>query len=224
MITLFMIPLILWLLPVVLPAIVGGLVGGIVGSIIDEMNKVAKRFTILGERASGKTALHHFLTHGEVYLGEYKQTKSSDKTSKNTLKLKDLELVVKESTDVGGAEVMRDQWSLLMKGSDVICYLIRGDKVFKGNREYTSLINEHIAQILDSKEEKQKLYLLITFLDTIPQYLENADTIKEQIHNSLRTSVFKPGTKVLYGSLKTQKDAEQLVFELISNNLEDSKK
>ena len=220
MITLFMIPLILWLLPVVLPAIVGGLVG----SIIDEMNKVAKRFTILGERASGKTALHHFLTHGEVYLGEYKQTKSSDKTSKNTLKLKDLELVVKESTDVGGAEVMRDQWSLLMKGSDVICYLIRGDKIFKGNREYTSLINEHIAQILDSKEEKQKLYLLITFLDTIPKYLENADTIKEQIHNSLRTSVFKPGTKVLYGSLKTQKDAEQLVFELISNILEDSKK
>ena len=220
MITLFMIPLILWLLPVVLPAIVGGLVG----SIIDEMNKVAKRFTILGERASGKTALHHFLTHGEVYLGEYKQTKSSDKTSKNTLKLKDLELVVKESTDVGGAEVMRDQWSLLMKGSDVICYLIRGDKIFKGNREYTSLINEHIAQILDSKEEKQKLYLLITFLDTIPKYLENADTIKEQIHNSLRTSVFKPGTKVIYGSLKTQEDAEQLVSELISNILEDSKK
>ena len=93
MITLFMIPLILWLLPVVLPAIVGGLVGGIVVSIIDEMNKVAKRFTILGERASGKTALHHFLTHGEVYLGEYKQTQS-DKTSKNTLRLKDLELVI----------------------------------------------------------------------------------------------------------------------------------
>lgn len=224
MITLFMIPLILWLLPVVLPAIVGGLVGGIVGSIIDEMNKVAKRFTILGERASGKTALHHFLTHGEVYLGEYEQTKSSDKTSKNTLKLKDLELVIKESADIGGAEVMREQWSLLMKGSDVICYLIRGDKIFKGNREYTSLINEHIAQILDSKEEKQKLYLLITFLDTIPQYLENADTIKEQIHNSLKTSVFKPGTKVIYGSLKTQEDAEQLVSELISNILEDSKK
>ena len=224
MITLFMIPLILWLLPVVLPAIVGGLVGGIVGSIIDEMNKVAKRFTILGERASGKTALHHFLTHGEVYLGEYEQTKSSDKTSKNTLKLKDLELVIKESADIGGAEVMREQWSLLMKGSDVICYLIRGDKIFKGNREYTSLINEHIAQILDSKEEKQNLYLLITFLDTIPQYLENADTIKEQIHNSLKTSVFKPGTKVIYGSLKTQEDAEQLVSELISNILEDSKK
>ena len=224
MITLFMIPLILWLLPVVLPAIVGGLVGGIVVSIIDEMNKVAKRFTILGERASGKTALHHFLTHGEVYLGEYEQTKSSDKTSKNTLKLKDLELVIKESADIGGAEVMRGQWPLLIKGSDVICYLIRGDKVFKGNREYTSLINEHIAQILDSKEEKQKLYLLITFLDTIPQYLENADTIKEQIHNSLKTSVFKPGTKVIYGSLKTQEDAEQLVSELISNILEDSKK
>ena len=224
MITLFMIPLILLLLPVVLPAIVGGLVGGIVVSIIDEMNKVAKRFTILGERASGKTALHHFLTHGEVYLGEYEQTKSSDKTSKNTLKLKDLELVIKESADIGGAEVMREQWSLLMKGSDVICYLIRGDKIFKGNREYTSLINEHIAQILDSKEEKQKLYLLITFLDTIPQYLENADTIKEQIHNSLKTSVFKPGTKVIYGSLKTQEDAEQLVSELISNILEDSKK
>ena len=224
MITLFMIPLILWLLPVVLPAIVGGLAGGLAVSIVNELTKVAKRFTILGERASGKTALHYFLTHGEVYLGEYKQTQSGGKTSKNTLKLKDLELVIKESADIGGAEVMRDQWSLLMKESDVICYLIRGDKIFKGNREYTSLINEHIAQILDSKEEKQKLYLLITFLDTIPQYLENADTIKEQIHNSLRTSVFKPGTKVIYGSLKTQEDAEQLVSELISNILEDSKK
>jgi ADP-ribosylation factor family len=223
MITLFMIPLILWLLPLLLPGLLGGLAGGLVVAIVNELTKVAKRFTILGERASGKTALHHFLTHGEVYLGEHKQT-TIERTSKNTLRLKDLELVVKESTDIGGAEVMREQWSLLIKESDVVCYLIRGDKVFKENREYISLINKHIAQILKFKEEKQKLYLLITFLDTIPQYLENADAIKEQIYNSLSTSVFKPGTKAIYGSLKTQEDAEQLVSELIGNILEDSKK
>lgn len=64
-----------------------------------------KRFTILGERASGKTTLHHFLTKGEIYFGEYKQT-TREKTPKNTLRLEELELIVEESVDIGGASIM----------------------------------------------------------------------------------------------------------------------
>ena len=241
MITITILPLFWWFVPFVLPGLIGGLVGGIIGGILQDLKKVAKRFTILGERASGKTTLHHFLTTGEVYMGEYEQTRR-EKTAKNTLKLKDLELIVNESVDIGGAEVMRGQWEKLINESDVICYLIRGDKVFEGDRKYIDLIKAHISQILNTEKavqnsntekavqnsntEKavQKLYLLITFLDTIPQYSEDADMVKKQIDETLKTSAFKKGTKAIYGSLKTQEETEQLVYELITDILESSKK
>ena len=224
MITLFMIPLIWWFLTPLFWGAIGGLVGGIVASIIDEMNKVAKRFTILGEKASGKTTLHHFLTTGEVYVGEYKPGSSGKVTPKNILKMRDLELVVKESEDIAGGKQYRDQWDLLIKQADVICYLVRGDKVYAEDREYISLINEHIVQILGAKKETQKLYLLITYLDTIPKYQENAEVVKEQISEILKTSAFKKNTKAIYGSLSTQETTELLVEQLINNILKDSKK
>ena len=147
-----------------------------------------------------------------------------EKTTKNTLKLKDLELIVNESVDIGGAEVMRDQWEKLINESNVICYLIRGDKVFEGDTKYIDLIKVHISEIFGTKKPEQKLYLLITFLDIIPQYSEDADIVKKQIDETLKTSAFKKGTKAIYGSLKTQEETERLVYELITDILENSKK
>ena len=223
MITITILPLIFWFLAPLLGGLVGGGLVAAVVAIGESLSRIAKRFTILGEKASGKTTLHHFLTTGQVYMGEYKQT-SREKTAKNLLKLKDLELIVNESVDIGGAEVMRGQWEKLINESDVICYLIRGDKVFEGDRKYIDLIKAHISQILDTKKPEQKLYLLITFLDIIPQYSEDADMVKKQIDETLKTSVFKKGTKAIYGSLKTQEETEQLVCELITDILENSKK
>ena len=232
MITIAVLPLFFWFLLPLLGGLVGGGLAAAVVAIGESLSRIAKRFTILGERASGKTTLHHFLTTGEVYIGDYKQT-SREKTTKNTLKLKDLELIVNESVDIGGAEVMRGQWEKLINESDVICYLIRGDKVFEGDRKYIDLIKAHISQILDTKKPEhnsnaekavQKLYLLITFLDMIPQYSEDADMVKKQIDETLKTSAFKKGTKAIYGSLKTQEETERLVYELITDILESSKK
>ena len=232
MITIAVLPLFFWFLLPLLGGLVGGGLAAAVVAIGESRSRIAKRVTILGERASGKTTFHHFLTTGQVYMGEYKQT-SREKTAKNLLKLKDLELIVNESVDIGGAEVMRGQWEKLINESDVICYLIRGDKVFEGDRKYIDLIKEHISQILNTEKavqnsntEKavQKLYLLITFLDIIPQYSEDADMVKKQIDETLKISVFKKGTKAIYGSLKTQEETEQLVYELITDILENSKK
>ncbi len=181
-----------------------------------------KRFTILGERASGKTTLHHFLTKGEIYFGEYKQT-TREKTPKNTLRLEELELIVEESVDIGGASIMRDQWERLIRESDVVCYLIRGDKVYENDKVYIELVRDHIAQILSDKEGDYPLYLLITHLDKIPQYTGNPDVVKERIGETLKTSAFKKGTMALYGSLKTQEEAEQLVHQLMYDILKNSK-
>ena len=175
-----------------------------------------KRFTILGERASGKTTLHNFLTKGEIYYGKYKQT-TREKTPKNTLRLEELELIVEESVDIGGARDMRDQWERLIRESDVVCYLIRGDKVYENDKSYIELVRDHIVQILPDKEGGYPLYLLITHLDKIPQYTEKSDVVKERIGETLKTSVFRKGTMALYGSLKTQKETEQLVKELLNN-------
>ncbi len=213
---LFIIPFIIPLIPV----IIGGLallIGGFVMLKDEEKEKLkGKRFTILGERASGKTTLHHFLTNGEVYYGKYKQT-TREKTPKNTLRLEELELIVEESVDIGGARDMRDQWERLIRESDVVCYLIRGDKVYENDKSYIELVRDHIAQILPDKEGDYPLYLLITHLDKIPQYTEKSDVVKERIGETLKTSAFRKGTMALYGSLKTQKETEQLVKELLNN-------
>jgi hypothetical protein len=58
----------------------------------------------------------------------------------------------------------------------------------------------------------------------IPQYSEDADMVKKQIDETLKTSAFKKGTKAIYGSLKTQEETERLVYELINDILESSKK
>ena len=181
-----------------------------------------KRFTILGERASGKTTLHHFLTKGEIYFGEYKQT-TREKTPKNTLRLEELELIVEESVDIGGASIMRDQWESLIRESDVVCYLIRGDKVYGNDMGYIELVRDHIAQILYYEKEEFPLYLLITHLDKIPQYTENSDVVKERIGETLKTSAFRKGTMALYGSLKTQEETEQLAHQLMYDILKNSK-
>lgn len=224
MITIIVLPLVWWFLPLLLPGIVGGLGATAIIAIAESLSRIAKRFTILGEKVSGKTTLHHFLTTGEVYVGEYKPGSSSKVTPKHILKMKDLELVIKESEDIAGGKQYRDQWDSLIKQADVICYLIRGDKVYAENREYISLIDEHISQIFEAKKEAQKLYLLITYLDTIPKYQEDAEIVKEQISEILETSAFKKNTKAIYGSLKTQESTELLVEQLISDILKDSKR
>ena len=192
-------------------------------SLLKEMFKKdkGKRFTILGERASGKTTLHYFLTNGEIYFGEYKQT-TREKTPKNTLRLEELELIVEESVDIGGARDMRDQWERLIRESDVVCYLIRGDKVYENDKSYIELVRDHIAQILPDKEGDYPLYLLITHLDKIPQYTEKSDVVKERIGETLKTSAFRKGTMALYGSLKTQEETEQLAHQLMYDILEKS--
>ena len=222
MITLFMIPLI-W--PIILGGLLGGLFGmGTIGTILAIAEALetlkGKRFTILGETASGKTTLHHFLTTGKVYLGEYKQTLLEEDTAKNTLLLKDSKIVIRESVDIGGADEYRNSWKKLVEEADVVCYLIRGDKVFNRDKGYISLINEHISLIFDFKRKEQKLYLLITFLDIIPQYSQEGDIIRKQIAETLKESAFKAGTVAIYGSLKTQEDTERVVTQLLRDVLD----
>ena len=217
MITITILPLIWWLLPsLIWGGLAGGLAGFVSAAIIDSL-KDNRRFAILGDSASGKTTLLNFLTEGEVHMGEYKQTENEEYTKKNTLKLKDEKLIVEEGVDIGGADEHRNQWEGLIEKANVVCYLIRGDRVFAQKKDYISLINEHISLILDFKKEEQKLYLLITFLDVIPQYLEDADTVKKQINDTLKTSAFRKGTKVIYGSLGTKESAENLVYRLIKD-------
>ena len=71
-------------------------------TLLDEKVK-GKKFAVLGERGTGKTALINFLTKG-TFSTEYTQTLDPEKTESNRLELKDLELEIEESIDIPGGE------------------------------------------------------------------------------------------------------------------------
>lgn len=211
-------------LPVILPVVpaLASLAIFLLGRHIWVKHLKRQSFCILGERASGKTVLHHFLSHGEIFVGKYEQS-IKNKTKKNTLRLKDCKFRVAESEDIGGSETFRNQWKELIQNSDHVCYIVRGDKIYNDDGSYSSKILDHINQILDFKQSEKKLYIIVSHLDKIENYKENREKIFQSIENKLKTTIYKKGTQVIYGSLKGEQETKKVVEELISNIIDNKK-
>lgn len=196
--------------------------GGVIGYSIAKLLKNLKggSFCILGEKGVGKTVLHEFLSCGEITTKAPKMTITTKKTKKNILKLEDCEFEIKESKDINGSEDYRDLWEGLIKKSDYICYLVRGDKIYNNDNVYSKKVLEHVNHIFDFKPEQKGLYILVSHLDKIEGYFNDAATINEKINHELKTSIYKQGTKVIYGSLKDNSETKKIVTQLINHIME----
>lgn len=213
-------PILLAIGEFVLLAATGGFFGYSLTKLLNRLKEGS--FCILGERGSGKTTLHHFLSYGEILTGKYKQT-TSKKTKKNTLKLEDFKFKIKENIDIGGSEIFKNEWKGIIKDSDYVCYIIRGDKIYSNDKIYIKEILEHVNLIFDFKTKEKKLYLIVSHLDKIKEYNTEPDIIIKKIGNVLKTTVLKKGTKVFYGNLKNLSGTREIVTSLI-NDIMKSKK
>lgn len=188
-----------------------------------------KRLAVLGERGVGKTTLIQFLTTGTI-PEEYEQTTNPEQTDARRFKLKNLSLNIKKSLDVSGDKTEYDKWKLVIEDSDIVLYLLRVDKLMKGDKHTKGRIQEDMNQIsrwLEKNKKKFPLFIIGTHCDrTDPDFTKlPKDEIGDYVDRVRRMPSFKHierigrktnNVSVVLGSLKTIRDTERLIFRFLS--------
>ena len=206
-----------------------GLLGGtaVALTLLDEKVK-GKKFAVLGERGTGKTALINFLTKG-TFSTEKTQTLIAEKTESNRLELKDLELEIEESKDVPGGEDFYGDWESITKKADVVLYLLRVDELMEGNKQTEERVKRDMGQIREWMKETPKefpLFIIGTHCDrTDPDLTKLPKDKKGYYEDKLRgMSIFREivlrgggsnKVRVVFGSLKSKNATEDLVYKVI---------
>ena len=163
-------------------------------ALLDEKVK-GKKFAVLGERSTGKTALINFLTKG-TFSTENTQTLIAEKTESNRLELKDLELEIEESKDVPGSEDFYGEWESITKKADVVLYLLRVDELMAGNKQTEERVKRDMGQIGKWMKETPKefpLFIIGTHCDlTDPDLTKLPKNKKGYYEDKLRgMSIFR---------------------------------
>ena len=186
-----------------------------------------KRLAILGERNVGKTTLHHFLTTGTI-PETHKATVASENVKRGRFQLRDLDLRIKKSKDLPGGADSYPHWEELFKEADVVFYLFRVDGLMNRIAETECRVGRDMGQInrwLEERRPDAPLFIIGTFCD-----LANPDwaslsgtervTYEEDIRalETIKKCVLLAGgggkAKVVVGSLKSPRDAEELLYKI----------
>ncbi len=184
-----------------------------------------KRLAVLGERGVGKTVLMDFLIQGTLRK-EYVQTLYPKKTIPNDLKLKDLKLRIKKSTDVPGSEDFHAQWEDLTRKSDIVLYLLRVDMM--EDEDTQERVKRDMGQIeswLRESPKKFPLFIIGTHCDLtdtdftkLPKHQKGDyvdDLRRRPIFRSIEQIAGGGGrVRFAFGSLRSQNTTEDLVYEI----------
>ena len=193
-----------------------------------------KRVAVLGARAVGKTTLIQFLTKGWIPKS-YKATGAPERTeakrkrvaSPDRHDLKELDLKLKQSHDVGGGVDFRGEWKKIVDESRLVLYLARADLLLKEDDEATARVLadvEHLARWLKGRK-KVSVAVVGTFADKDPRFsddpteragLEDAFRKLESVKQiAVRLGGFGK-VPLVVGSMKHEEDTRRLVFTLFS--------
>ena len=194
-----------------------------------------KRFSILGERSTGKTKLFEFLTTGTLSK-EYVQTLYPKETIENDLEIKDLELKIEESRDVPGSSHFRGAWKDITQEADIILYLLRVDKLVKKDKATEERVESDMRQIgkwLKDKDQEVPLFIVGTHCDLDPDFTGlSADRKGDYVDGLRQMPVFRKleqlsgggdRVKFAFGSLESTDIAEELVYDIIYQYIQHKK-
>jgi len=106
-----------------------------------------KKIAVIGDRRVGKTHFIEFITTGEI-VPEYKQGISVCKTSKNVLRIGEIEFPLKSSLDVLGDSSGYALWKKIFVEADYAFYLFRADKLINGDDRVKQRIIDDLMQIM----------------------------------------------------------------------------
>ncbi|HBO2116508.1 hypothetical protein IPC1288_08740 [Pseudomonas aeruginosa] len=211
----------------IVAAAVGGLAVGVWGWVKRDKVVAAwdslvialrgKKVTVLGARGSGKTTLLTFLSKGELPKGNA-QTTSAKRVAANRLKLKDLQLDLKETKDLPGGEAAIQQWKELHDASDFVIYLIKAHEMDVGRVEYDlKLINEW----QEKHKSKPRLLVVATHMDLDKGFVMLKENEQGDFHDRFVGklqrcfSSFKTMPSLYLGGLNNQSNTEDLVIKVI---------
>lgn len=187
-----------------------------------------KKLAVLGERRVGKTVLIKFLTTGTI-PEKYEQTIAREKTVARRFKLKDLSLSIKASNDVPGSKDDYAVWKSITDDADIVLYLLRIDKLMKGDRNTEERVERDIQQVvrwLEKKPKKFPLFIIGTHCDlTKPDLTKLPEDQIGDYQDQVRQMPFfryiellgrkgEGEVKVVLGSLKCKSDTKKLVFQI----------
>lgn len=184
-----------------------------------------KRLAVLGERGVGKTHLVEFLSKGSI-PSEYKQS-SAEKTAARRFQLRDLDLKIKDSMDVGGGQSFYAEWKELTTNADVVLYLLRADRLFARDAEVEERVRadlRHIGEWLSARKTKPSVFIFGTHCDLDERFATlTPDRVGDYRDSFSRLPVVSEilmraggtgGAKIVLGSMKTVEQTERLVYEL----------
>ena len=184
-----------------------------------------KKLAVLGERKVGKTSLLKFLTEGSI-PEEYNPTNRPKRVRGGRFQLKDLKLVIKDTVDVPGRRGY--DWEKIIKGADIVLYLLRVDRLMEGHRPTESRVKKDVGQIkrwLDANPKQFPLFVIGTHCDLTDPDLTTlpADQVGDYEDKVREISIFNDivllggGEKkvtLILGSLKSEATTEALVYHL----------
>ncbi|MCI9877252.1 GTPase domain-containing protein [Pseudomonas atacamensis] len=176
-----------------------------------------KKVAVLGARGSGKTTLLTFLSKGELPVGN-NQTTSAKRVASSRLKLKDLQLDLKETKDLPGGEAAIQQWRELHDASDYVIYLIKAHEMDIDRVTYDLKL---ISEWQESHKNKPKLLLVATHMDLDRGFVllqggeqgDFHDRFVARIQRSLSSFKYMPA--LCLGGLNNKSNTESLVIKII---------
>tara|TARA_R110002020_G_scaffold37705_5_gene113692 strand:+ start:10936 stop:11616 length:681 start_codon:yes stop_codon:yes gene_type:complete len=186
-----------------------------------------KRITVLGERGVGKTTLVQFLTSGTLPT-DVAQTLAPEKNPGRRFALKDLDLKVKDITDVSGSEDAYAEWKKQVLGADMILYLLRADLVNQDDPAVTKRTLKdlkHLGDWLEGTKRRPRLFIIGTHCDLDEKFkrlspANKGDYLDEFTRNSVVRQLISHGggqaqATVLLGSLKSEAECEAVVHDIL---------
>lgn len=182
-----------------------------------------KKIAVLGARAVGKTTILKYMEKG-ILIEQYKQTLAPEAIEKTRIKLGDLDIILKKTTDVSGSESAYAGWKKLFDESDIILYIVRTNQLLKSDPDTTKRCEKDLKQIkLWIKEsQKQKQFFIVgNHWNDDPEYKKITDETRGDYDDRfkalpvVKTMIQLAGglatVKVALGSLATKEDAGLLV-------------
>jgi GTPase SAR1 family protein len=183
-----------------------------------------KHVTIFGAIETGKTTLHKYLREGEI-VTEHKATKRKTTVEKNRFKLKELELLIKEGTDISGQQDFIKDWKEIFKNSDICFYMFDTSKVYNNDKDHIEKIYFHLTHIDKWKKEfKINPYLIMIgcFADKIPEYhtlnKSNVQLFEQKIREKIKPAFLQASispSDIFIGSLLNKTNIETLMSEVL---------
>ena len=185
-----------------------------------------KKLAVLGEREVGKTTLLKFLAEGSIPEKYEATIEGGEKVCGRRFRLRDLELVIKDTRDVPGRRGYG--WERITKDADVVLYLLRADRLMEGHKPTQDRVRGDIDQIKrwlgENPKKEFPLFLIGTHCDLTDPDLTTlpADKIgvyEDEMHEILEEVFLRGGgegkVRIMLGSLKSAATTEKLVFRLL---------